>query len=100
MGIIIDDRIFISGDTKFNNNYLKGIYNKVEYIFQDCEFATYPNSVHAQFNELKYLDKNIKNKMYLYHYSLGNMTYYEANKIVEKAGFRGLVKPKGHKFIL
>jgi len=97
-GIIIDN-IFISGDTIFNKGYLVNIYNSVEHIFHDCEFANYPNSVHTQFRELKTLSEDIKSKMYLYHYSLGDKTYLELEKEVLDAGFKGLVK-RGEEFEL
>jgi len=59
--------VFITGDTQFAPNQLLTFYQRSNVIFQDCELATYPNSVHAQYRELVGLSKEIKSKMYLYH---------------------------------
>jgi len=72
-------------------------WDKAEVIFHDCEFAEYPNSVHAQFHQLKTLNVETKRKMWLYHYSLGARTYEELESEVIEAGFAGLVK-RGQEF--
>ncbi|MDD5213826.1 MAG: MBL fold metallo-hydrolase [Candidatus Gracilibacteria bacterium] len=112
-GIIINgnERIFITGDTQFAPNQMFTFYEQVDWIFQDCEFANYPKSIHAQFHQLCKLPDEIRKKMYLYHYSLkigekeapdGYIeNIYEAfedrEKMVLEAGFAGLVK-KGQQF--
>jgi len=92
-----DKNIFITGDTQFDED-LFSEYNESDMIFQDCEFANYPNGVHAQFHQLCTLDKEIKAKMWLYHYSLGDKSYEYYEDLVIKNGFMGLVK-KGQEFI-
>jgi len=89
--------VFISGDTQFAPNQMLTYFEQSDVIFHDCEFAEYPNSVHAQFHQLCTLDEDIKSRMYLYHYSLGTKTYEELNDEVLKNGFAGLVK-RGHTF--
>jgi len=81
---------------KLKENIFKA-WDEADVIFHDCEFAEYPNSVHAQFHQLKTLSEDTKKKMYLYHYSLNGKTYEELEQEVLKAGFAGLVK-RGQKF--
>lgn len=92
-----DTTVFITGDTQFAPNQMLTYYAQADLIFQDCEFAEYPNSVHAQFHQLQNLDKGTKAKMWLYHYSLGQKTYEELEQEALDAGFAGLVK-KGQEF--
>jgi len=91
--------IFITGDTKFTPDNLLFNYSNANIIFQDCEFAEYPNGVHAQFHELKTLPSEIKEKMYLYHYMLNGKTFEELEKEVKDAGFVGLVR-RGFELII
>ena len=65
-GLMIDDRIMYSGDTKFDKSLLDIYAEKSEIIFHDCSFVA--NPVHASLDELKILPKNWKKKMYLMHY--------------------------------
>jgi ribonuclease BN (tRNA processing enzyme) len=92
-----DKKVFITGDTQYSPNQLLTYYQQSDIIFHDCEFANYPNSVHAQFHQLCELDPSIKSKMWLYHYMLGDATYEELEKEVLEAGFVGLVK-RGQEF--
>lgn len=89
--------VFISGDSQFAPNQMLTYFQQSDVIFHDCEFADYPNSVHAQFHQLSGLHEIIKSKMWLYHYSLGQKTYEELEKEVLDAGFAGLVK-RGQEF--
>jgi ribonuclease BN (tRNA processing enzyme) len=82
-------KIFYTGDTQFAPNQIMTYYEQADVVFQDCELAVYPNSVHAQYHQLLTLPDVIKNKMWLYHYS-GEIPQ-------EDAGFRGFVK-KGQIF--
>lgn len=61
-------KIFITTDTQFIPNYMNLIYQQSDIIFQDCETAQIKSGVHAHFTELCTLDKDIKSKMWLYHY--------------------------------
>lgn len=116
-GLLIKGKktVFITGDVQFDKN-LNRFYEKADIIFQDCEFAKYPRSIHAQFHELCELPLEVRKKMFLYHYSLEikdnddkksnsnkfKSPIYEDFKVREKtvkdAGFAGLVK-RGRKFI-
>mgnify|MGYP001025512325 CR=1 FL=1 len=40
--------------------------------FHDCETSPFPSNVHAHYNDLKSLPKNIKEKMWLCHYNDGD----------------------------
>ena len=77
-------KIFFTGDTQFAPSQIMTYYEQADEIFQDCELAVYPNSVHAQYHQLLTLPETIKNKMWLYHYS-GDIPK-------EYAGFLGFVK--------
>ena len=92
-----DINVFISGDSQFAPNQMLTYFGQADLIFHDCEFAEYPNSVHAQFHQLQTLPDNIKKKMWLYHYMLNGKTFEELNQEVIDAGFAGLVK-KGQEF--
>jgi len=92
-----DKKVFITGDTMFTPKRLSNEFKRAYIIFHDCEFAEYPNSVHAQFHQLCTLEDNIKTKMWLYHYSLNGKTYEELESEVLENGFAGLVK-KGQEF--
>lgn len=59
----------VSGDCKWDPEGMKDLYEEADIIFHDCEIAEYPNSVHAQYNQLKTLPDEIRAKMALYHYS-------------------------------
>jgi len=96
-GTIYGPKVFLTGDSQFAPNQMLTYFKQADMIFHDCEFAEYPNSVHAQFHQLKTLDEETKAKMWLYHYSLGNQTFEEVQEVVLFAGFAGLVK-KGQEF--
>ena len=71
-GLMITDptskKIFYTGDCQFNPNQIKDFYNQADFIFQDCETASYQSGVHAHFSELSTLSPDIKKKMALIHY--------------------------------
>lgn len=79
-------KIFYTSDTQFVPNQLKDFYNVSDFIFHDCETYISPSGVHAHYNELKTLPKEIKSKMWLYHYNDGELP----NAI--KDGFIGFVR--------
>jgi len=92
-------KIFISGDTQFDKENLMKYWLESNLIFNEVEFADYPNSVHTQYKDLLTLEDNIRKKMYLYHYSLNGKTFKELNEQVQKDGFKGLVQ-RGQEFSL
>jgi len=90
-------KVFISGDTMFDYDWLSPYWKWANVIFQDCEFKEYPNGVHAQFHELIKLPYEYRKKMWLYHYILDGVTFKELEAKVLKAGFAGLIK-RGQSF--
>ena len=88
-GLIIDDRIMFTSDTRYDPELITG-YDEIfnfELIFHDCQFFT--GGVHASIEELKQLPEKIKSKMYLSHYG-DNWENFE-NKVKEY-GFKGLAR--------
>jgi len=84
-GLYVDDRVFLSCDTKFNSDLIYYYAGKSEVMFHDVQF--FQGAVHASLNDLKTLDPVIKQKMYLMHYS----DNYQEQDI---EGFAGWAKPK------
>ncbi len=66
-GLFIDDRLFISGDTRFDRDLIGMYADKSEVMFHDVQF--FPGAVHAPLADLKTLPSDVKKKMYLDHYS-------------------------------
>lgn len=66
-GLMIDDKVMFSGDTKFDRSLMEIYADTAEIIFHDCSFTD--NPVHASFNELKSLPDKWKRKMFLMHYT-------------------------------
>ena len=89
-GLIIDDRILFTADTQFNPEQLQFLldkYKKIEVIFHDCDVMGYSRGVHAAYDELVTLPKEIKEKTFLSHYSEAVSTI---DALVD--GFAGLAK--------
>lgn len=85
IGLVIDGRIFISGDTRFDPSLITEFGQGCEMLLHDCQH--YPGGVHANFNELKTLPAEIRRRMYLYHLSDGML-----NIDVKADGFAGLLE--------
>ena len=68
-GLVVDERIFISGDTQFDPELLTEYASQfpVEQIFHDVQFFT--GGIHAGVREIEQLPGEIKGKMLLYHYN-------------------------------
>lgn len=89
VGIILDNRILISGDSQFKPNQLKWILDNfnIECIFQDCDVSGYSEGVHSSYNQLLTLSDDIKKIMYLCHYDK------KAGEVdAVKDGFAGFVQ--------
>lgn len=82
-GLMIDDKVLFSGDTKFDKDLINEYGDDADVIFHDCSFMS--NPVHASIDELRTLDKKYKDKMLLMHYS----DDYEKH---DTSGFMGLAK--------
>jgi ribonuclease BN (tRNA processing enzyme) len=66
-GLFIDNRVFVSGDTRFDKELIDLYADKAECMFHDVQF--FPGAVHAPLAELKTLPAEIKRKMFLIHYA-------------------------------
>lgn len=80
-GLFIDDRIFFSGDTKFDRELIDTYAGKSEVMFHDVQF--FKGAVHAPLDELRLLPNNIKEKMFLIHYA----DNYTDNDVSDFAGY-------------
>ncbi len=88
-GIIIDDRIMFTSDTRFDFDlidYFEKQFN-FEAIFHDCQFFT--GGVHASLEELNQLPAEYKTKTYLTHYGDDWEDFVDK---VKEFGFAGLTK--------
>lgn len=65
-GLYVDDRVFISMDTRFDAELIKEYADRSEAMFHDVQF--FPGGVHASLAELETLSAEIKAKMLLMHY--------------------------------
>ena len=65
-GLFVDDRVFISGDTRFDPELIEIYDSRSEVMFHDTQL--FPGGVHASLEELKNLPIAIRNKMFLMHY--------------------------------
>lgn len=66
-GLFIDDRVFVSMDTRFDQELIDMYEEKSEVMFQDVQF--FDEGVHAPLSMLKGLPSKVKSKMFLMHYS-------------------------------
>ena len=68
-GVIIDERVLFTADTKFDRAMLDDFDKMfdIELILHDCQFFT--GGVHASYDELKALPDKYKKKMLLTHYA-------------------------------
>lgn len=69
VGILIDDRVFVSGDAMFDRELVDVFGTRAEAIFHDCQDFT--GGVHASYDELKSLPAKLRKKTYLYHLTDG-----------------------------
>ena len=86
-GLIIDERIFLTSDTKYDLNLITE-YNKlydIEVIFHDCQL--FNGGIHASLDELKQLSKDIRQKTILMHYGDNIFDYMDD---IKKADFHSI----------
>jgi ribonuclease BN (tRNA processing enzyme) len=81
-----DKKFLITADTQFTPERFDTEYHDATIIFHDCETMSEPSGIHAHFNQLKTLPKEIKAKTWLYHYSDG------ALPDARSEGFLGFVR--------
>lgn len=65
-GMLVDNRVFISGDTKFDPDLINLYSDRAEVYFHDASLTR--NAVHASVNELSTLPESVRKRMYLMHY--------------------------------
>ncbi|MFP4364838.1 MAG: MBL fold metallo-hydrolase [Spirochaetia bacterium] len=88
-GLIIDDRILFTSDTRFDRDLLLKYDARFNFenIFHDCQFFT--GGVHASLDELSTLPKELKQKMILVHYG---DNWEDKVENVQKHGFHSLAR--------
>lgn len=89
VGVILDDRIFFTGDTQFDADLLQ-TYDELfnfELVFHDTQFFT--GGIHAGIDELATLPGSLKSRMLLMHYGDG---WKKHVRRVAKDGFLGFVR--------
>ncbi len=87
VGVVIDDRVFISGDTMFDREMVEVFGSGVETIFHDCQDFT--GGVHASYEELRGLPTHLKERTVLYHLPDGIQKKFNP----EEDGFLGWARP-------
>lgn len=88
-GVLLDEKILFTGDTQFNFNQLEWMLNRypsIEYIIHDCDVSGYSKGVHASYEQLCALPREIRVKTFLCHY---NEAVNKIDALVD--GFAGLV---------
>lgn len=65
-GLLIDDKVFFSGDTKFDLDLINLYADRSQVMFHDASKTL--NKVHAWIGDLKKLSEEVRQKMYLVHY--------------------------------
>jgi hypothetical protein len=86
-GMVIDGRVYYSGDTKFDEATTMRFGEGCELLFHDCQH--FPGGVHAFYGDLKRLPEDVRKKMLLYH-----LTDPMLNIDVQKdGGFMGFAEP-------
>jgi ribonuclease BN (tRNA processing enzyme) len=101
-GLIMTDpttkkKIYYTSDSQYCPNQIMDFYKMSDFIIQDCETTPYKSGVHANFQDLSTLPKEIKGKMSLVHYQdnviddKGDITPEWLNKATEN-GFNGFFR--------
>ncbi len=80
-----DSYIYFTSDSRFMFEEKKELFNKATVIFHDCETSSFKSGVHAHYSELLTIPKHIRQKMWLYHYNIGD------KPDPEKDNFKGFV---------
>ncbi len=84
--------LFITGDTCFDLR-MSEIYAYADIILHDCETSIEFSEVHANYQALKSIKEEYRNKMWLYHYGdnvLENWDEFEED--AKDNGFKGFLK--------
>jgi len=93
-GIILDERVLISGDTRHDPDVIREEGMRAEHVFHDCQ--SFPGGVHAYYGELKSLPAEVRRKILFYHCDDGMRPLKPDGTIgavdVLKDGFRGFAE--------
>mgnify|MGYP001589265022 CR=1 FL=1 len=92
-GLFIDDRVFFSGDTRFDLGLICRYAGPSEVMFHDCQLVG-PGIVHATLPDLRTLPEEVRKKMYLAHYE---DDWRECEDLVNEE-FAGFARP-GDRYI-
>jgi len=86
-------RIYITTDVQFApETSMKAYYKEADVIIHDCE-TLYRSGVHAHYDDLKTLSKDIKEKMWLCHYQDNVLDDWNNWKYkAQTDGFKGFLK--------
>lgn len=94
-GLVIDDRVLISGDTQFDPWVFETFGARGEAIFHDAQ--SFPGGVHAFYGDLCGLPPAIKAKLWLYHCDDGLRPLQADGHLgardVARDGFAGFAEP-------
>jgi ribonuclease BN (tRNA processing enzyme) len=82
-GLMIDNRIMYTSDTKFDTDLLEIYADRAEVIFHDC--STKKNPVHTSIEELVTIPDKWKKKIIMMHYN-------DENIEAQKNGFQGVAR--------
>ncbi len=66
-GLMIDGRVFVSGDTRFDRALIDHYADQAEMMFHDVQF--FPGAVHAPLAELQTLPDRVRKNIWLMHYA-------------------------------
>jgi ribonuclease BN (tRNA processing enzyme) len=86
-------RTFITTDTQFDPDHLRGQYERADLIFHDCEIGPVHTGIHSHYDDLRRLPEAVRAKTWLYDYQAGALPDACAD------GFRGFVRA-GQSFAL
>lgn len=88
-GVVIDDRILFTSDTRYDPEMFEflGRHYEFDAIFHDCQL--YPGGVHASLDELHGLPPDIKSKTSLMHFGDGVAEYVDKARAY---GFKGFAR--------
>lgn len=82
-GLMIDNKVMYTSDTKFDKALLDIYADRADVIFHDC--SSKKNPVHTSFDELNTLPAEWKKKIIIMHYNDDKIE-------VKKHGFKGIAK--------
>ncbi len=82
-GLLVDGRVFLSGDTKFDPDLISMYEDRAEIFFHDASLKK--NAVHASTGELATLSASVRQRMYLMHYQ-------DETSAEDAAAFAGLAQ--------